>query len=163
MDYKLYKTPNSANRLDTSIPYEKSIADLLLTFDHPTQRHNRVVRVVTVANPASETGWSPVASQLFQDGQSWRAFVLSDSKLYEFRAAKVSIRSAGERFLKAGLTGLLLGAEKSGFVSQVIGEDYFPQNGLSPSSADPDDWYHFTGTAENILEELQKKCALSMR
>ncbi len=164
MPYKVYKTPNPQQPFDTSHPYEKGIDDLLLTFNYPSAEENSVSRIVTV--PWKEYvsingGWKITACQLFQHVYGWRSFVFDPAKdkIYEFREALVSARSAGERFLRAGITGLLFGAEKKGIISRAL-HDPETFTRLSSDNASLADWYHFAETPEELLAELHKKCAL---
>lgn len=164
MDYKLYKTPNPFNRMDTSLRYEKSIANLLLDFDYNVNVAEGLSKIVT--SPAdNEPGFNIVACQSFTRAKGRATYVLipETEQLYLFREAVFPIRDAGKRFLKAGLKGLIFGAEGKGAVCRSITDkddyysDVYLQNVLQ------DDWYHFTGTAQMILEELQKKCVFIMR
>src|SRR3989344_4272509 len=124
MDYKLYKTPDPLKRLDTSIPYKKSISDLLLKFNYPPTTENSISRIVTVPWKEYTTvngGWKIAACQFYQGFQGWRTFVPeSDKVIYDFREAIVPLRDAGKRLLKAGLKGLLLGAEEKRVVYHPV-------------------------------------------
>ncbi|MEK6904883.1 MAG: hypothetical protein AABX24_00625 [Nanoarchaeota archaeon] len=161
MDYKLYKTPNPFNRKDTSLRYEKSIANLLLDFNYDINAAEGLSKIVT--SPANnEPGFNIVACQSFTRAKGRATYVLipETEQLYLFREAVFPIRDAGKRFLKAGL---IFGAEGKGVVCQSITNkkdywfDFHMQNVLQ------EDWYHFMGTAEMILEELQKKCVFILR
>src|SRR3989344_1513533 len=172
MDYKIYKTPDPKQRTDTSMPYDKSIADLLLTFDDSSNLSEGVHKIVTV--PAqNEIGFNVAACQAFLRGLGPAAYVfLRDQEgLYQFRQAILPIRNAGKSFVKAGLKGLLHGAEETGIVEKrfdVRGRkerDEYEREllKLCLNNKPIDDWYHFTGTAQKILTGLQQKCALLRR
>jgi hypothetical protein len=161
MNYKIYKTPNLRNRLDTSLRYESNIANLLLTFDSSTNAKEGISRVVTC--PAkNESGFNIVACQTFtrRNGHAAYVHIPETERLYIFREAVFPIRNAGKRFLKAGLKGLIMGAEEKGIVCSPVTSYEYDLFDASLQYVPNDDRYHFTGTAEKILEELQKKCTL---
>ncbi len=167
MDCKIYKTPNPFNRRDTSLRYEKSIANLLLNFDRevnaPGAREG-LGKIVT--SPAdNESGFNIVACQSFTRAKGCAAYVFipKTEQLYLFREAVYPIRDAGKRFLKAGLKGLIFGAEGKGVVCRSITDKDDNYSDVYMQDVLQDDWYHFTGTAEMILEELQKKCIFILR
>ena len=164
MDCKLYKTPNPFNRMDTSLRYEKSIANLLLTFDYDVNAREGLSKIVPP--PAdNEPGFNIVACQSFTRAKGCAAYVFipETEKLYLFREAVYPIRDAGKRFLKAGLKGLIFGAEGKGVVCRSITDKDDNYSDVYLQDVLQEDWYHFTGTAEMILEELQKKCVFIMR
>ncbi len=160
MDYKIYKTPDPHNRLDTSLPYKKGIADLLLDFEDA----EGLRKIVTV--PAqNEAGFNAVACQssLYRGkGGAAYVFLPQTESLYLFREALVPIHSAAECFLKGGLKGLILGAEETGIIGQRISDSRYDDNwfALCTQKVSQDDWYHFTGKPEEIVTELRKRCAI---
>lgn len=160
MDYKIYKTPDSHNRLDTSIRYEKSILDILLTFNQTIHVREGIHKIVTV--PAiNKVGFNVVTCQSFfrKKGNAAYLFLPETENLYSFTEAIFPIRDRVRSFLKVGLKGLLFDAEEKGIVAQKI-QPFDYDEVMFAICAQPvprDEWYHFTGTAEIILEELQKK------
>src|SRR3989344_9398933 len=159
--YKIYKTPNPYNRLDTSLPYEKGITDLLLTFDDTIHTREGLTKIVTV--PArNKIGFNIVACQSFDRMAGGAAYVLlpETERLYRFQEAILPIRDLGKRLLTAGLKGLLIGAEEKGIACQAITEDDQSWMAVCGQNISQENWYHFTGTSEKILEELQKKSKL---
>ncbi|MDP3698986.1 MAG: hypothetical protein Q8R47_05355 [Nanoarchaeota archaeon] len=160
MDYKLYKTPDPQRRTDTSMPYGKSIADLLLTFDNTPNLKEGVRKIVTV--PAqNEIGFNVVACQAFFRGLGPAAYVFlhDQESLYQFRQA-VPPRKSGSR-------GLLLDTEKIRVVENKFNsrtreerDEYETElKRLVVHDTPADDWYHFTGTTQKLLAELQQKYA----
>jgi len=163
MDYKIYKTPDPHNRLDTSSPYEKGIADLLLHFDQTIHHREGLTKIITV--PArNKAGFNVAACQSYQPASGNATYVLvpKTERLYLFSEAIVPIHDMGKRILKAGFKGLFLGAEEKGIICQAIAEDGDHWKAVCSQNISQDDWYHFTGTAEYIFGELQKKCALTI-
>lgn len=169
MNYKLYKTPDPHNRVDTSLPYNKNIAELLLNFDDSPNLKEGISKIVTVPSQ-NEIGFNVVACQAFFRGLGSAAYVfLHDQEgLYQFRQAILPVRNAGKRFVKAGLKGLLFGfgAEEIGIVEKKFDvrgreeRDEYEQEllKLCLNNKPIDDWYHFTGTTQRLLAELQQKC-----
>ena len=166
MNYKIYKTPDPHNRLDASLPCKKGIADLLLDFEDAEGFR----KIVTV--PAqNEAGFNVVACQssLYRGkGGAAYVFIPEPESLYLFREALVPIRSAVKCFLKGGLKGLILGAEETGIIGQRIrpydhdDRDYDHWSSLCIQRVSQDDWYHFTGKAEEIVTELYERCAINV-
>ncbi len=164
MDYKLYKTPNPFNRKDTSLRCENSIANLLLNFDYDVNAREGISKIVT--SPAdNEPGFNIVACQSLTraKGSAAYVFIPEIKQLYLFREAVYPIRDAGKRFLKAGLKGLIFGVEGKGVVCRPITNQDDNYSDVYLRNVLQDDWYHFTGTAQMILEELQKKCVIVLR
>ena len=171
MDYKIYKIPDPAHFTDTSQPFNKSIADLLLAFDYTPKAKEGISKMVTV--PAdNEAGYKVVACQSFfrEVGNAAYVFLPGTECIYRFQEAILPIRNKTKCFLKAGFKGLIFGAEETGLLERRFDKcsdeiDAFEGEllKLSIQNISQDDWYHFTGTAENILEKLRKRCALALR
>lgn len=143
MTYQLFYTPHASDRLDTRQPCRQSIADILLNFGNNPPTNSRICRTITVPDKKSETGWRVAACQVFVPTYRWKVIVdLRDKdKMYEFREMIVSQH----------------GVERLSYVSEQISFDEFQALNLSPENADTYDWYHFTGTPPQILEELKKR------
>ncbi|HLD39525.1 MAG TPA: hypothetical protein VJB13_00080 [Candidatus Nanoarchaeia archaeon] len=163
MYYHLYKTPQLGLRTDESQFCSHSIATLLLS--HAAHEKEGVHKLITV--PAQNTGgFDVVACHAFfkKFGNAAYVFLPETEHIYQFCEAVVPIRDPTRRFLKAGLKGLVFGAEEQGFVEKVysigydekdeIGEELLRLLLFQPRDSN---YYHFTGTAELILEELRKK------
>lgn len=142
MSYQSYYTPHASNRLDTSQPCTQSIADLLLNHGNNPPTNSRLCRTVTVPDEKLQTGWRVAACQVFVPVYRWKVIVdLRDKdRTYEFREMKISQH----------------GREHLGYISRRLSNDEFEALNLSWDNADAYDWYHFTGTAPQILEELKK-------
>lgn len=163
MDYKIYKTPDPNNRLNYSLPYEKSIAELLLKFDDTIHLQEGIRKIVTT--PAiNEVGFHVVACQSFfpRQGNAAYLFLPETEDLYSFTEAIFPIRDRVRSFLKIGLKGLFCDAEEKGILAQEVQPHDYDEVmfAICAQQAFRGDWYHFTGTAEKILEELQKKSRL---
>ena len=164
MDYKLFKTPHPQNRLDTSVSYEKSIAELLLTFDDTIITQEGLSKIVTV--PAkTKAGFNVVACRSYQQEMGNAVYVLLPKTecLYLFKEEIIPVYGLGKSILKSGLKGLFLGAKEKGMVCQAITEDDSHWRVVCSQNISQDDWYHYTGRAEDLLRELQKKCVLILR
>jgi len=166
MTSRLYITPDPANRLDLSRPYEKGIADLLLHFDKEAEKDVSISKIVTVPSN-NRAGLEIAACQSFYREGEIATYVFSrpdDGALYQFKEALVPISDRAECFLKAGWRGLFFGAEKKGIVYNIV--DTYDEDawfGVCAQNLSRHDWYHFTGTAEEILRELQNKCVRILR
>ncbi len=160
MNYKIYKTPDPSNRLDTSLRYEKGIVDLLLRFDESIHNREGIQKIVT-APAQNKIGFNVVACQTFfgKYGKAAYVFHPETGDLYSFTEVFFPIREASRRFLKAGLKGLVFGAEEKGILWQMVQEYDYDHVILSISAQEvpQEEWYHFTGSAENVLEELKKR------
>lgn len=148
MNYSLYYTPHKEKRLDTSQPCRQSIADILLNFGNNPPTNSRICRTVTVPDKKSETGWRVAACQVFVPIYRWKVIVdvLEKDRLYEFREMIIHQH----------------GREELGYISQPMNFDDFHSLRLSPEKADIYDWYHFTGTSQDLLEELKKRAAINI-
>ncbi|GEM_PF-5466015 len=165
MNYKLYKTPGLGFRTDKSERCYKNIANLLLSDEiNQTEGVNKLVTV-----PAENaSGFNVVACQAsFRNfGNAAYVFLAEPEQIYQFREAILPIRNLTRRFLKAGLKGLLLGAEEKGFVEKIFytgneEKDEMEQElirSLFFQHGNPEN-YHFIGTVDIILDELRKKCS----
>ena len=169
MNHKIYKIPDPAHFTDTSQPYNKDIANLLLAFDCTSDTKEKITKLVTV--PADNgLGCKVVASQFLLKGigNAVYVFLPETERIYRFREAILPVRDPIKRFLKAGIKGLFLGAEEKGIVEKMFcnqsEEKDELENELSKSFVSyNNDWYHFTGTAGMILTELKKRCASLQR
>ena len=143
MNYQIYKTPDFHNRLDASLPCQKNIADLLLNFDDTIHIKEGLRKIVTT--PAkNEIGFNVVACQVFFRGLGPAAYVFLPDResLYQFRPEE---------------TGIL--EKKFDTRSREERDEYETElKKLSVTSITVDDWYHCTGTPQNILAELQIRC-----
>ncbi len=143
MSFKVYYTPHSSNRLDTSQRCIESIADILLNHGINPPTNHPICRVVTIPNKESETGWIVTACQVLVPIYRWKVIVdlKEKDRFYEFREMVISKN----------------GVDRLGYVSQPITFEEFESLNLSPERADPYSWYHFTGKSQDILEELKKR------
>jgi hypothetical protein len=143
MTYQLFYTPHEADRLDRRQPCRQSIGDILLNFGNNPPTNSRICRTVTVPDENSEAGWRVAACQVFVPIYRWKVIVdlLDRDKMFEFR----------EMILRIG------GRDQPGYVSQPLDFEQFQALNLSPEEADQYDWFHFTGTAPELLEELKKR------
>ncbi|MEK6863304.1 MAG: hypothetical protein AABW53_01265 [Nanoarchaeota archaeon] len=147
MNFQLYYTPYSSNRLDTSQPCRQGIADILLNHGNAPPTNFPISRTVTIPDQKSEMGWRVTACQVLVPvyGRKIIVDLLEKDRMYEFREMLIS------RY----------GAERLGYVSQPITFDEFESLNLSSERADPHSWYHFTGTSQELLEELKKRTPLN--
>ncbi|MEK6853229.1 MAG: hypothetical protein AABX64_00955 [Nanoarchaeota archaeon] len=148
MNFQLYYTPHSSDRLDTSQPCRQNIADILLNHGNMPPTNFSISRTVTVPDQKSEMGWRVTACQVLVPVYGRKVIVdlLKKDRMYEFREMLIS------RY----------GAERLGYVSQPITFEEFELLNLSPERADPYSWYHFTGTSQELLEELKKRAAINI-
>lgn len=147
MNFQLYYTPYSSNRLDTSQPCRQGIADILLNHGRSPPTGYPICRMITVPDRESETGWRGAACQVLVPVYGWKIIVDRREKdqIYEFREMVIH----------------QYGVERLSYVSQPITfEDFWSLN-LSPERVDPYSWYHFTGTSMDLLEELKKRTSLN--
>src|SRR3989338_8589228 len=129
MTLGIYSLPDPTNPLEL-LPCEKSVADLLLNFDHPRAAENTISKIIAINNSPDyltyfELPVRAVALQIYEYAEvslEWRSYVRNrtNDQLYQFRGALVPIREPVKRFSKAGFKGLFFGADEAAAICQVI-------------------------------------------
>ena len=153
--HRVYKMPGPQTSLEQAELLNKSIDDILLTFEKYPLQIDKEVYIPKVVSVPYANGLSVVACQVYFNSGDRRTIVLTpDEDFYEFREAKIAV--------KRGLLGRLFTSEKPGFVSQKIMDAGVIWEKVTAQHAAPEGWYHFTGTPEELLFELRKRCALNI-
>tara|TARA_Y100000310_G_C20629696_1_gene787944 strand:- start:590 stop:1054 length:465 start_codon:yes stop_codon:yes gene_type:complete len=138
---------------------DKSVADIFLDF---STLYGYEARVLTIPTGREDIPRVVVGIQLGNklDSYGFRTLMYDpvSEELHEFKYVNVEIKDFRRRFRKGGLNGLLKGMTEEKLVSSCIINNYKTKRGShwhpDMSIDRADEWYHFSGSAHDALNEL---------
>ena len=140
---------------------DQSVAEIFLDFSNLPEYEARVLTIPTGRDDISRV---VVGIQLSDklDGYGPRTLMYDPvaEELHQFNYAHVDIKDIRRRFREGGLGGVIHSMTEEKLVSKCISRNHKKRNDRHwhPNAVidRANEWYHYSGSAKDVLEELQQ-------